>query len=633
MRSLIILILSFSLSGFLFGQLHHFSIEQSGGGAIPAQTAGIPLFIQVVAQDSVNNTVTEFSGTVDVSSNGILSSGVGATPAFIAGVLDSHMVVFSNTGIFSLTAIQTGDTFSGSSNTFNVAASSPFLIQILQQPSPTIAGAIITPSITAQLKDSLGNDALVGGINISVSLTSGSGTPGGTITQATDAQGLATFDNIFITTSGAKTLAVSGSGLLPDTSVTFSITPGILHHFLVESSTGVAIPDQTAGISFLIGASAQDTFNNTVSSFTGSVDITSTGNLTTGGGTTLPFTAGILSSHSVAISPGGNFTITAIQTAGSISGTSNTFTVNNSSPSTVSISPTSKTTGEPGFVITINGSNFNTASVVRFNGSDRTTIFNNSTQLTATILSSDIDTSGSFPVTVFTPAPGGGTSTAQQLLVNPPVVNAKIYLEGPFSGSTMSTALRTGNLIPLTQPYNIAPFTFTGTENVVSIPANVVDWVLLELRTGTGSASRVARRAAFIRNDGVIVDLNGTSPVSFPTAPLGNYFIVIHHRNHLSVMTPSAVTLSQSSTLYDFSTGLTQYFGGSAKALGGGRFGMYGGDYSSDGFLDAADFIGPDNDVFLTGYRKSDLNLDGFVDVSDFAFPDNNVFIGTNVPN
>ncbi len=406
-----------------------------------------------------------------------------------------------------------------------------------------------------------------------------------------------------------------------------------LHHFSVEQSGGGIISDQTAGIPLFIQVVAQDSVNNTVTSFSGTVSITSTGNLTSGGGTSPSFISGILSSHSVTISPGGSVSITATQTAGTINGTSNVFTVNNPLPSTANISPSSKTTGETGFTITVNGSDFNTASVVRFNGSDRTTVFNNSTQLTATILSSDIDTSGSFPVAVFTPSPGGGTSAAQQFLVNPPVVNTKIYLEGPFSGSTMSTALRTGNFIPLTQPYNIAPFTYAGTENVVSIPANVVDWVLLELRTGTGSASRVARRAAFIRNDGVIVDLNGTSPVSFPTAPIGNYFIVIHHRNHLSVMTPSAVALSQSSLLYDFSTGLAQYFGGNAKALGGGRFGMYGGDYSSDGFLDAADFIGPDNDVFLSGYRKSDLNLDGFVDVSDFVFPDNNVFIGTNVPN
>ena len=82
----------------------------------------------------------------------------------------------------------------------------------------------------------------------------------------------------------------------------------------------------------------------------------------------------------------------------------------------------------------------------------------------------------------------------------------------------------------------------------------------------------------------------------------------------------------------DFTTALSKYFGGDAKALGDGKYGMYAGDYSCDGFIDASDFVGPDNDMFLDGYRQSDLNMDGFVDASDFVAPDNNVFMGTNVP-
>ena len=37
-------------------------------------------------------------------------------------------------------------------------------------------------------------------------------------------------------------------------------------------------------------------------------------------------------------------------------------------------------------------------------------------------------------------------------------------------------------VIPLTQPYNGAPWNYTGTESVATIPAGVVDWVLPELR-------------------------------------------------------------------------------------------------------------------------------------------------------
>jgi hypothetical protein len=97
-------------------------------------------------------------------------------------------------------------------------------------------------------------------------------------------------------------------------------------------------------------------------------------------------------------------------------------------------------------------------------------------------------------------------------------------------------------------------------------------------------------------------------------------------------MSASPVALNDSTNLYDFTNSLSKYFGGDAKNLGGGKFGLYGGDYSSDGFIDAEDFTGTDNELFQNGYRKSDLNMDGFIDASDFVFPDNNIFKGSNVP-
>ncbi len=59
-------------------------------------------------------------------------------------------------------------------------------------------------------------------------------------------------------------------------------------------------------------------------------------------------------------------------------------------------------------------------------------------------------------------------------------LNLKAFLEGPFNGSVMNTALNPQNLIPLSQPYNGSPWNYTGTEQVSSIPnGNVVDWVRL----------------------------------------------------------------------------------------------------------------------------------------------------------
>lgn len=721
-------------------QLHHFVVDTVGGGDITIVTAGQSFFIEVLAKDSLNNTVTDFTETVTISSSGTLLSGGGITAPFIGGVLASHEIVLSKTGATTITATRaSGGSESGTSNAFTVLPAMPTKILVetapdgsggvvpaqdlvsgnalnvfaverdafdnfvanapadnwslenvtggitgsdlvpsgdstsatftghfvgtaqikatagllnptssgtlsvipgsanhvvfTQQPSDAIAGATITPTLTVQLKDSVGNDVHSSAIAIGIALTTGTGSLSGTLTQSTNGSGLAAFNDLSINIAGTKRLTASSAGLIPVVSNTFTISPGTLNNFLVESSGGGSIPTQTMGTPFNIKITARDLQNNTVTSFSGSVDITSTGTLSQGGGTTAAFTSGVLSSHTITIANAGTFTVTATLTGGSASGTSNAFTVNNPLPTTTSITPATKTLGESGFTMTINGTNFLSTSVVRFNGANRTTTFVNGTQLTTSIPASDLTTAGTFPITVFNPAPGGGTSNSQNFRVLTSVVNIKVILQGAYSGGTMNTTLKNTGLLPLLQPYKGDPWFYSGTESVGTIPANIVDWLLIEARTGTRGITRVGTHAAFLRSDGVVVDMDGASPVAFPGISIGSYYIVVKHRNHLAIMSAGPVALNDSSTLYDFTTSTSTYYGADAKNLGGGRFGMYGGDYSQDGFIDSDDFAGPDNDLFKSGYRASDLNLDGFVDSDDFINPDNNVFKTTHVPN
>jgi MSHA biogenesis protein MshQ len=100
-----------------------------------------------------------------------------------------------------------------------------------------------------------------------------------------------------------------------------------LSNFLVEAAAGGNIGTQTANTPFSIKITARDAGNNTVTSFVGTVDITSTCTLSGGSGTTAAFTAGVLASHSVTISSTGSCTITATRTSGSEAGTSNSFSV------------------------------------------------------------------------------------------------------------------------------------------------------------------------------------------------------------------------------------------------------------------------------------------------------------------
>jgi C1A family cysteine protease len=105
-------------------------------------------------------------------------------------------------------------------------------------------------------------------------------------------------------------------------------------------------------------------------------------------------------------------------TPGGGTSTGMTFTVNNPVPAITSLSPASAVAGGPAFTLTVTGTGFvSGATKVRWNGVDRTTNVVSSTQATASILASDIATSGTAYVTVFNPTPGGGLSGSKAFTI------------------------------------------------------------------------------------------------------------------------------------------------------------------------------------------------------------------------
>jgi hypothetical protein len=82
-------------------------------------------------------------------------------------------------------------------------------------------------------------------------------------------------------------------------------------------------------------------------------------------------------------------------------------------PTNTSVSPNSRVSGAGAFTLTVYGTNFvNGQSIVRWNGSNRTTTFVNTTQLTAAINAADITIAGTANVTVFNTC--NATSSAAQ---------------------------------------------------------------------------------------------------------------------------------------------------------------------------------------------------------------------------
>jgi len=206
-------------------------------------------------------------------------------------------------------------------------------------------------------------------------------------------------------------------------------------------------------------------------------------------------------------------------------------------------------------------------------------------------------------------------------------VSLKVFLEGPYIGGQMNTFLNISNYLPLTQPYNTAPWNYPGTESVAAIPnANVVDWVLVQLRETAGDASTayedniIATQAGFVLKNGSIVTLDGTSPMQFTVTVSYKLYAVVYHRNHLPVLSGGQLILNAGVYTWDFTSGAGQAYGGvnAHKQVGAGIWGMISGDGNADGQINNND----KNDVWkpeagLSGYKPGDFSMNGQVDNVD----------------
>jgi len=248
------------------------------------------------------------------------------------------------------------------------------------------------------------------------------------------------------------------------------------------------------------------------------------------------------------------------------------------------------------------------------------------------------------------PNPGnnsGGGSVGGGPIGGPTTKNLsiRIFLEGPYNGTNMNTDLLSNNILPTSQPYNTAPWYYSGTESVVAFPPYIVDWVLVELRDANAPENALPAtklsgwpKAFFLRNDGYIVDLNGNLPdIGNPTIT-NNLFIVVRHRNHLDVLSNTGATLSGNTYSYDFSTGINQAYGGSAgyKQLSGSVYGMVSADSDADGSLTVGDFNNWSVDFGSSNvYLSTDADLNGSTQVSDFNFWSQNFGLNhpVNAPN
>lgn len=227
------------------------------------------------------------------------------------------------------------------------------------------------------------------------------------------------------------------------------------------------------------------------------------------------------------------------------------------------------------------------------------------------------------------------TNTTQNTLVSTlPIliaeVDLRVYLEGAFDETTglMKTDLRDNyNLLPISQPYTEAPYNYDGLEAVdfydVFHPS-VVDWVLVEVRTGEPGINEhntevIEQRAGVLLSNGLIVDEYYHESLNFRNMVYGEeYHFVIRHRNHLDIISKTAIVATQQMS-YDFTTNIDQAFGTSQqKTLSNGKAAMYTGDYNQDGIIQITDYdIWKENPAQNNVYGAADGTLDGIIQNTD----------------
>lgn len=231
-------------------------------------------------------------------------------------------------------------------------------------------------------------------------------------------------------------------------------------------------------------------------------------------------------------------------------------------------------------------------------------------------------------------AQGAGLKSLPVTGVN---ISARVVLQGPYDPESglMADRLREQVLLPLTQPYSIAPYDYAGTEQLSSSVLAfdgqdaVVDWVLLELRDALNPAIVIAQQAVVLQRDGDLVDAqSGAVVMNFAAVPAGDYRVGVQHRNHLGAFTASALPLSTAVSIVDFSSSAVVVNGSNARLTIGGFAVLRGGDSNQDqqliavgvgndsnpllsGVLLAEGNAGLNASYQLAGYLATDFNLDG----------------------
>jgi hypothetical protein len=233
-------------------------------------------------------------------------------------------------------------------------------------------------------------------------------------------------------------------------------------------------------------------------------------------------------------------------------------------------------------------------------------------------------------------------ATAYITILDKPCVTLelKVFLQGPYDQTTglMRTTLNQRGLLPgqtpvgiyalptvAGQPFKGLPFSYAGTEAVSSYASTVVDWVLVSLRSNLTLVSKIFTVPGLLHSDGTITFVNSCMII-----PNGSYYVLIEHRNHTGIMSPTAIPMTGGKISFDFTTQqsfqLTNPPSFGQRAIGT-KFAMFAGDGKKVNVNDNYDINFNDSQLWraISGgfdvYLLGDFNMD-----ADTNFGDNSLW-------
>ncbi len=215
--------------------------------------------------------------------------------------------------------------------------------------------------------------------------------------------------------------------------------------------------------------------------------------------------------------------------------------------------------------------------------------------------------------------------------ITPTQTGLKVILEGSYVNGKMRTDLNSSKFLPLNQPYNVEPWNINREIIINNIAENYVDWVLVQVRDDLTNTKYT--KEAILTEDGIVLNPDGSS-FSFLGLSSGEYYLVIKHRNHLSIMSAQKVLIEKSKSVeYNFTDSQSKAYGeNSMVRLDDSKYAMIAGDGDANGVINVLDFGAVANNILLRGYTQGDTDMNGSVNVLDYSYINRNLLKASNLP-